>query len=69
MFHDGDLSRFCKQGRFTDDFNFKDMPEIKATEIQIPFMLDSNGENLVHKVKKGDLMRLNSLKELLMTLE
>jgi len=28
LVHDGDLSRLCHQGRFSEDFLFKDLPPI-----------------------------------------
>lgn len=64
LWHDGDLSRPCHQGRFSEDFLFKDLPPIVTQELDIPFMGEAS-----YKVQKSDSKRINSLEELLNGLE
>lgn len=50
LVHDADLSRPCHQGRFTEEFLFKDVPKIVTNEIDIPFMLESDGTPNFYKL-------------------
>lgn len=66
---DEDLSRLCKIGRFTWDFMFKDLPKIAAKEIDIPYMVSSDGKHEMYQLKKGDSQKITTLEELLSNLD
>ena len=70
LVYDQDLSRLCHLGRFTQEFNFKDLPPIKATEIDIPYVLDpKTGHSILYNVTKKDSKKISSLEELLKALD
>ena len=66
--HDKSLKRTCNHGRFSNDFLYKEVPPLHF-EIDVPYVLDDNGQRVMYKHQKTDAKKPNSLEDLLIALD